>query len=67
MANLAAAISALAGAGGRTFIVQNLPQLGMIPAYQGLPQAQRDALDQLTLAYDSLLDSTLNSSARAWE
>jgi phospholipase/lecithinase/hemolysin len=59
VANLAAAISALAGAGGRTFVVQNLPQLGMIPASQSLPQAQRDALDQLTLAYDSLLDTTL--------
>ena len=59
VANLAAAISALAGAGGRTFIVQNLPQLGMIPASAGLPQAQRDALDQLTLAYDSLLDNSL--------
>ena len=59
VANLTAAITALAGAGGRTFIVQNLPQLGMIPATQGLPQAQRDALDQLTLAYDSLLGSSL--------
>jgi phospholipase/lecithinase/hemolysin len=60
VANLTAAITVLAGAGGRTFIVQNLPQLGMIPATQGLPQAQRDALDQLTLAYDSLLGSTLD-------
>jgi phospholipase/lecithinase/hemolysin len=60
VANLAAAITALAGAGGRTFIVQNLPQLGEIPATSGLPQAQREALDQLALAYDSLLGSTLD-------
>ena len=32
VAHLVAAIRALAGAGGRTFLVQNLPQLGMIPA-----------------------------------
>jgi phospholipase/lecithinase/hemolysin len=60
VANLAAAITALAGAGGRTFIVQNLPQLGEIPAFAGLPQDQRDALDQLTLAYDSSLGSALD-------
>jgi phospholipase/lecithinase/hemolysin len=59
VANLTAAITALAGAGGRTFVVQNLPQLGMIPATQGLPQAQRDALDQLSLDYDSLLGNSL--------
>src|SRR3954466_12529633 len=41
VANLTAAITALAGAGGRTFIVQNLPELGMVPASQGFPQAQR--------------------------
>jgi phospholipase/lecithinase/hemolysin len=60
VANLAAAITALADAGGRTFIVQNLPQLGEIPATAGLSQAQRDALDQLSLAYDSLLGRTLD-------
>jgi phospholipase/lecithinase/hemolysin len=59
VANLVAAITALAGAGGRTFLVQNLPQLGMIPASQGLPQDRRDALNALTLAYDSLLNSSL--------
>jgi phospholipase/lecithinase/hemolysin len=59
VANLVAAITALAGAGGRTFLVQNLPQLGMIPASQGLPQGQRDALNALMLAYDSLLNSSL--------
>jgi phospholipase/lecithinase/hemolysin len=59
VAHLAAAITALAGAGGRTFLVQNLPQLGMIPATAGLPQAQRDALNALTLSYDSLLNSSL--------
>jgi phospholipase/lecithinase/hemolysin len=59
VANLAAAIRALAGAGGRTFVVQNLPQLGEIPATAGLPQDQRDALDRLSLAYDSLLGNSL--------
>jgi phospholipase/lecithinase/hemolysin len=59
VAHLGAAITALAGAGGRTFHVQNLPQLGMIPATAGLPQAQRDALNALTLSYDSLLNSSL--------
>ena len=32
----------------------------MIPGSAGLPQAQRDALNQLTLAYDSLLASTVD-------
>jgi phospholipase/lecithinase/hemolysin len=57
--NLAAAITSLAAAGGKQFLVQNIPQLGMVPGSQSLPQAQRDALNALSLSYDSLLHTRL--------
>ena len=57
--NLATAITALAAAGGKQFLVQNLPELGNVPGSLSLPQDQRDALNALTLAYDSLLDARL--------
>jgi phospholipase/lecithinase/hemolysin len=57
--NLATAITSLAAAGGKQFLVQNLPELGKVPGSLSLPQAQRDALNALTLAYDSLLDARL--------
>ncbi len=58
--NLAAAVTALANAGARQFLVPNLPQLGFTPAGQALPPAQRDALNALTLAFDSQLTAALN-------
>jgi thermolabile hemolysin len=57
--NLATAITSLAAAGGKQFLVQNLPPLGNVPGSLSLPQGQRDALNALTLAYDALLDSRL--------
>jgi phospholipase/lecithinase/hemolysin len=59
VANIAAEIGALAAAGGRQFLVPNLPLLGELPATNTLPQAQRDALDQLTLAFDGMLAAKL--------
>ncbi|MGE3818585.1 MAG: SGNH/GDSL hydrolase family protein [Isosphaeraceae bacterium] len=53
--NIANAITALAASGGRSFLVSNLPQLGRIPATAGLPLAQRDALDTLSLTFNNLL------------
>ncbi|MDR3620741.1 MAG: SGNH/GDSL hydrolase family protein [Paludisphaera borealis] len=57
VANIAGAISALAGAGGTHFLVPNLPLLGELPATNGLPQPMRDALDGLTLAFNGLLQA----------
>jgi phospholipase/lecithinase/hemolysin len=57
--NIAAAITALAAAGGHQFMVPNLPLLGELPATNGLPQPQRDALDQLTFAFNGLLAARL--------
>jgi phospholipase/lecithinase/hemolysin len=59
VANIAGAISALAGAGGTQFLVPNLPLLGEIPALNGQPQALRDALDGLTLAFNGLLEANM--------
>jgi phospholipase/lecithinase/hemolysin len=57
--DLAAAITSLIAAGGKQFLVQNIPQLGEVPGSLSLPKAQRDALDQLSLSYDSLLHDRL--------
>ena len=40
-------------------MVPNLPFLGDLPATNTLPQSQRDALNQLTSSFDSLLHSEL--------
>lgn len=53
--NLGAEITTLALAGGKTFLVPNLPLLGQVPGTAGLPQAQRDGLDQLTQGFNALL------------
>ena len=60
VANLAADITALANAGGKQFIVPNLPLLGDLPATNTLPQAQRDGLNFLTLAFNGLLSAELS-------
>jgi phospholipase/lecithinase/hemolysin len=59
VANLASEITTLAGAGGKLFMVPNLPLLGNLPATNSLPQAQRDALNMLTTAFDTMLHSEL--------
>jgi thermolabile hemolysin len=65
VANIAGAISALAGAGGAHFLVPNLPLLGELPATNGLPQPMRDALDGLTLAFNGLLQAELGSLSQS--
>ena len=60
VANLISEISTLAAAGGKQFLVPNLPLLGDLPATNTLPQANRDALNFLTLTFDSMLYSQLN-------
>jgi phospholipase/lecithinase/hemolysin len=58
--NLISEITTLAAAGGKQFMVPNLPTLGDLPATNTLPQANRDALNHLTLSFDSMLYSQLN-------
>ena len=41
-------------------MVPNLPLLGDLPATYGLPQAERNGLNYLTLTFDSLLHTQLN-------
>ena len=60
VANLISEITTLAAAGGKQFLVPNLPLLGDLPATNTLPQANRDALNFLTLTFDSMLHSQLN-------
>ncbi|MBV8128092.1 MAG: SGNH/GDSL hydrolase family protein [Planctomycetaceae bacterium] len=58
--NLISEITTLAAAGGKQFLVPNLPLLGDLPATNTLPPANRDALNYLTLSFDSMLYSQLN-------
>jgi phospholipase/lecithinase/hemolysin len=64
--NLAAAITALADAGGKNFIVANLPRLGsylpptLVQPSLDLSPSGRQALDSLTLAYDAQLAAQLD-------
>jgi phospholipase/lecithinase/hemolysin len=51
--NITTAITQLAGAGGKTFLVPGLPLLGEIPGTASLPQAQRDGLDALSTAFNA--------------
>jgi len=57
--NVVAAVSALAAAGGTHFLVGNLPLLGVLPATLGLPEAVRDQLNLLTLAFNATLEAKL--------
>ena len=59
VANLASEITTLAAAGGKQFLVPNLPLLGELPATNTLPMAQRQGLDGLSLAFDGLLAAKL--------
>jgi phospholipase/lecithinase/hemolysin len=58
--NLAQEITTLAAAGGKLFMVPNLPLLGEIPATNTLPQPERDALNLLSTTFDTMLQSELN-------
>jgi phospholipase/lecithinase/hemolysin len=60
LANIAAEITTLAAAGGKMFMVPNLPLLGGLPATNTLPDAVRQGLDGLTLAFNSGLHTELN-------
>lgn len=59
--NLATEITTLAAAGGKLFMVPNLPLLGDIPATNTLPQSQRDGLNALSVGFDMLLQNELNT------
>jgi len=59
--NLATEISTLAAAGGKLFMVPNLPLLGDIPATNTMPQPVRDELNLLSSTFDSLLHKELNT------
>ena len=59
VANIGSEITTLANAGAKFVMVPNLPLLGDLPATNMLPQAQRDGLNQLTLAFNSLLNTEL--------
>jgi phospholipase/lecithinase/hemolysin len=61
VANLASEIKTLAAAGGKSFLVANLPLLGNLPATNTLPQAQRDGLNFLSASFDTMLNSELYS------
>jgi phospholipase/lecithinase/hemolysin len=61
VANLSADITALAQAGGKTFLVPNLPPLGDTPEGRSLPPAQRAGLNALSLAFDALLNPALDN------
>ncbi len=61
VSNLASDITTLANAGGKLFMVPNLPLLGDIPATNSMPQSERDALNALSVGFDSLLQNELNT------
>jgi phospholipase/lecithinase/hemolysin len=60
VANLATEISTLVAAGGKQFMVPNLPMLGDLPATNTMPQPVRDELNALSLGFDMLLHNELN-------
>lgn len=60
LANIAAEITTLAAAGGKLFLVPNLPLLGELPATNVAPDPVRQGLNQLTLAFNSGLHDELN-------
>ncbi len=61
VANLASEITTLANAGGKSFLVANLPLLGNLPATNTLPLAERDGLNFLSARFDTMLKSELYS------
>ncbi len=61
VANLATEITTLAEAGGKLFMVPNLPLLGDIPATNTMAQPVRDELNLLSSTFDTLLHNELNT------
>jgi phospholipase/lecithinase/hemolysin len=59
VANLADAITDLAGAGGKIFLVPNMPHLDRVPYAQTLTPDQRAGLAALTQAYNTALATRL--------
>ena len=59
--NLISEITRLAAAGGKQFLVPNLPLLGDLPATNTMPQPVRDGLNALSLGFDLLLHNELNT------
>src|SRR5208337_80034 len=60
-ATLATEISTLAKAGGKLFMVPNLPLLGDIPATNTMSPSVRDELNAHSLGFDMLLHNELNT------
>ena len=60
VANVAAAISALAAAGGTRFVVPNLPDLGDVPGSLPLPPLARAGLILLSAQYNAELAAALD-------
>ncbi|OQW88851.1 MAG: hypothetical protein BWK72_07900 [Rhodoferax ferrireducens] len=61
--NIANAITTLAAEGAQHFLIPNLPDLGITPAFLGTGQA--DDLSTLTAAYNGALASALNALGQA--
>lgn len=58
VANVASAVETLAAAGGRQFLVANLPPLGKTPDHVGMPE--EEMLDQQSVAFNQLLSLALD-------
>jgi phospholipase/lecithinase/hemolysin len=58
--NIASEVATLASAGGKNFLVMNLPALGETPFGATIPSAQRQAVDALTAAFNLDLQSDLS-------
>jgi len=58
--DIANAITTLAAAGARQFLIPNLPLLGEIPASSGLTLAQRQGLDAWSVGFNQTLQAETN-------
>lgn len=59
VANVIAAVQAVAALGGTDFLVGGIPYLGSLPATASLPQAQRDGLNMLNYLFNATLEGEL--------
>jgi phospholipase/lecithinase/hemolysin len=55
--DMASAITTLAGAGAKQFLIPNLPLLGEIPITSRLPTAQRQGLDAWSIGFNQTLQA----------
>ncbi len=55
--NIGAEIQALAAAGARQFLIPNLPALGVLPSTSSLPAPIPAELNELTVAFNTILQS----------